>query len=70
MEIKYRNVARVEWARTAVDTFQSVCRTDDDDALCDLLCDLMHLADAEGWQLDTELSRTRGHYEYEMKHED
>lgn len=39
------NEARAEWAKTAIDAFQLATGTDDEDALADLLCDLMHFCD-------------------------
>ena len=60
---------RVQSWRTAVDAFQWHSRTDDGDALCDLLCDLMHLAEAERRSFDAELSRARRHFEYEREHD-
>ncbi len=35
-------------AETAVDAFRSVCGTDREDAVQDLICNLMHLAAADG----------------------
>jgi hypothetical protein len=39
------NEDRAKWAMTAVAVFQERTRTNLEDALSDLLCDLMHLAD-------------------------
>jgi hypothetical protein len=37
------NETRAGWAQEAVERFQARTRTDDDDAVADLLCNLMHL---------------------------
>jgi hypothetical protein len=37
------NADRASWAKTAVEAFQAVCPTDDDDAVKDLIVDLCHL---------------------------
>lgn len=60
------NAIRAAWARVALRAFMDVCRTDVEDALGDLLCDLMHLADREA-TLDFEqaLQTARTHYEAE-----
>lgn len=65
------NAMRAAWARVALRAFMDVCRTDDEDALGDLLCDLMHLADREAL-LDFEqaLETARMHYEAEIAAED
>lgn len=46
---RFWNGKRAGWARTAIDAFMAEIGTDEEDALCDLLCDLRHLADFEGW---------------------
>jgi hypothetical protein len=60
-----QNDDRAAWAKSAVCTFQTETGADDEDAVADLLCDLMHLADRENWQFDIELERARRHYEAE-----
>lgn len=42
------NDDRADWAQAAVDAFQCVCRTDDDYAIKDLVCNLLHLARRNG----------------------
>lgn len=37
------NADRAAWAEEAVEAFQAVCATDDDDAIKDLIVDLCHL---------------------------
>ena len=53
------NDDRADWAAETCDRFQEITRTDDDSVLCDLLCDLMHLADRQGIDFDGELARGR-----------
>ncbi len=60
-----QNEDRSYWAQTAVTAFQKICRTDDEDALCDLLCDLAHWADRNDMSLPSELRRAMMHYEEE-----
>jgi hypothetical protein len=38
------NADRAAWAEEAVEAFQAVCATDDDNAIPDLIVDLCHLA--------------------------
>ncbi len=42
------NTERAANAETAVDAFMKVCGTDREDAVQDLICNLMHLAEADG----------------------
>jgi hypothetical protein len=60
-----KNDDRAEWAAAALREFQRRTGTDDEDALSDLLCDLMHWSDRNNFDFDTELSRARMHYEAE-----
>ena len=39
----------IAWAAEAVAVFQRRCRTGDDHAVADLICDLGHLADERGF---------------------
>jgi hypothetical protein len=59
------NDARAHWALAALHAFHTATGVDEEDALPDLLCDLMHLADRKGWDFDPELERARMHYEAE-----
>jgi len=61
------NYDRADWAETAVECFEDATGTDREDALCDLLCNLMHFADREGFDFNAELARARMHYGYEVK---
>jgi hypothetical protein len=67
-----QNDNHAEWARCAIAHFQIVTGADWDDAVADLLCDLMHLCDREAkadgetvFDFNTELARARRHYEAE-----
>lgn len=59
------NGKRAKWAKAALSIFQSLTGTDDDTALMDLLCDLMHHADRHALTFNDELDRARRHYEAE-----
>lgn len=63
------NATRAAWARVAVAEFQSVVATDDGDAISDLICDLLHLADETGQCGKVVLSRAEMHYEAEVDEE-
>ena len=60
-----QNDDRARWAETALNSFRQETGADTEDALPDLLCDLMHLADRKGWNFEAELERARTHYEAE-----
>jgi hypothetical protein len=64
------NDDRAEWAATALRQFQSATGSDFQDALADLLGDLMHWADRNAVVFDDELSRAQMHYEAETAAED
>jgi hypothetical protein len=64
-----QNNDRAEWAAAALRYFQCTTGTDYDDAICDLLCDLMHWCDRNKSDFDAELSRARMHYEAETTNE-
>ena len=62
------NKDRAEWAMNAIEAFQAITGTDGEDAVCDLLCDLMHCCDLYGdayGDFDEGLRRGRYHYEAE-----
>jgi hypothetical protein len=59
------NDERAAWAGRAVRVFTEATGTDAEDALCDLLADLMHWADRHRFDFDHELQRGRSHYEAE-----
>jgi|SRR5882672_3084530 len=62
-----RNKERAEWAGKALHTFRSATDSDFHDAACDLLCDLMHWCDEEGFKFDSELRRARENYAAETQ---
>ncbi|MBV9016895.1 MAG: hypothetical protein JO058_14685 [Alphaproteobacteria bacterium] len=59
------NERRAEWGARAIRHFQSHTCIDLEDALADLLCDLMHFADRNGFDFTHELHRAEMHYEAE-----
>ena len=59
------NEARSTWAAQAIDTFREATGTDEEDALCDLLADMMHWADRRHHDFDAALLRAHDHYEAE-----
>jgi hypothetical protein len=60
------NERRAKWADKALTSFQRETLCDREDALPDLLCDLMHLANQEGWDFDKALHRARSNHEAEV----
>jgi len=66
------NNTRAGWAEQTLGYFMSITGVEWEDALCDLLCDLMHLADrTDEWcSFDDELQRARNHYVAELREED
>ena len=59
------NDDRAEWAAAALRAFQCWTGTDYNDALTDLLGDLMHWCDRNSAEFDSALSMARMHYEAE-----
>ncbi len=59
------NDHRAAWAAAALHEFRRITGTDDEAALGDLLCDLMHWSDRNDCDFDAALSRARMHYEAE-----
>lgn len=64
------NGRRAAWAGRAVAEFQHATGTDDEDALSDLLADLMHWADRNNYDFDAALLRGRDHYAAETAAEE
>lgn len=64
------NDSRAEWAGYALAAFITQTGTDAGDAVTDLLCDLMHLADRTGTDFATDLDRARRHYDAETRPDD
>jgi Zn ribbon nucleic-acid-binding protein len=61
------NDFRADWAEYALAAFVSQTGADYADAVTDLLCDLMHLADREGTDFAADLERARMHYAAETR---
>jgi hypothetical protein len=59
------NDSRAGWAAAAIGVFRDETGADFEDAVCDLLADLMHWCDRNGQSFAAELSRARSHYEAE-----
>ena len=59
------NADRERWAYAALQAFRRETRTDEDDALADLLCDLQHWASRNGVDFDAEMRRADMHFEAE-----
>ena len=61
------NTDRAEWAHRAILAFEGATGTDREDALADLLCDLMHWANVYGQDFERELSRATDSYAEETQ---
>lgn len=61
------NEERSRWAEAAILEFQQQTGTDLEDAVSDLLADLMHWCDRHGSDFDHELQRARYHYDEETE---
>ena len=59
------NADRARWAAAALAEFRRQTGADLEDAVSDLLADLMHWCDRHGQTFGDELRRARGHYEEE-----
>ena len=64
------NAERAASADAALMAYMSRTRSDCDDCLADLLCDLMHWADKCGIGFEGELYRARCHYAAEAADEE
>ncbi len=60
-----KNDDRAIWAGHAITAFREATGTDMEDALTDLLTDLMHWADRQDYDFEAALLRGRGHYDAE-----
>lgn len=60
-----QNFNRAAWADVGLRAFQEETKTDDEDLLSDLLCDLMHWADRSGEDFEGRLERARRAYREE-----
>jgi hypothetical protein len=52
----------IAWAAEAIAVFQQHCRTGDEHAIADLVCDLGHLAEERGFDFISEVRRGIGHW--------
>lgn len=59
------NTDRALWAAIALEAFRKETGADLDDAVSDLLADLMHWCDRFGRKFETELRRALSHYDEE-----
>jgi len=64
------NDKRASWAGSALAVFMRDTGTEDEDALGDLLADLMHWCDRNNYDFDAALGRAFGHYEAETGREE
>jgi hypothetical protein len=59
LTIEERNMTdkaeHIAWAAKAIAIFQQHCRTDDENAIADLICDLGHLAEERGCDFVSEV---------------
>lgn len=62
-----QNDDRADWARTALRAFMRATGTDLEDALGDLLCDLRHWADRNGFDFDATCERSGRMYVEETR---
>lgn len=62
-----KNEERADVAAKALKWLQAVTGADDEDALCDMLCNLRHCADRDGFDFCHELSRAMLHYRAETE---
>jgi hypothetical protein len=63
------NLDRAAWADEAIRTFRERTGCDHEDALADLLADLMHWADARDFTFERELARAIEHHDAELAEE-
>lgn len=61
------NDDRASWAGVALEAFMGQTGTDKEDALSDLLCDLMHYCDRNAEGFEAALERARVHYDAETQ---
>jgi hypothetical protein len=68
------NEKRTAWASAALTSFCLItgqhAEEETGEAICDLICDLLHLAKAKGFHPDALVAQGIGHYEYEILHPD
>lgn len=59
------NEKRADWAANALSTFVGDTKTDAEDAVSDLLVDIMHWCDRNSTDFERELARSLNHYRSE-----
>jgi hypothetical protein len=64
------NADRAKWAQAALRAFRKATGADAEEALGDLLCDLMHWSDRNNFDFEAALDRARMHYEAETAGEE
>jgi hypothetical protein len=67
------NKDRASWADDGINAFVDTTGTDPEDAVSDLLCDIMHwcnMPDNESPGFEAELERAQGHYDSEIEEDD
>lgn len=60
-----RNDERASWAGVAIAAFRDLTNCDQEDAVSDLMANIMHFCDRNGMSFSAELQRARMHYEAE-----
>ncbi len=60
------NLLRACWAEAAIAAFRAQTGADVEDALGDLLADLMHWSDVRGYDFALALARAEDHYRIEL----
>lgn len=60
-----QNASPARWAAATLEEFRRHTGTDFEDAVCDLLANLMHWCDRFGQDFNAELRRARNHYDAE-----
>jgi hypothetical protein len=63
------NSRRAHWAGLCLQQFMDLTRSDLEDALCDLLADMMHWAKQNNFDFCQELERAAWHFEEELLEE-
>lgn len=61
-DIDGQNEDRARWAKASLQAFMDETGVEYEDALGDLICDLMHLSDREPFDFEAALERARSHY--------
>jgi hypothetical protein len=66
-EDKTTNTDRAALAQVAVKAFQLECNVEDEDVLCDLICNLQHWAVQNNYDFEAALIRATNHFMEETK---